>query len=122
MSRNFRLYTVNKFLDFPFFLCYFICLFCFHCFFSSAYYFFLGLYSNVNPRLNKASGFNPIVPILCYFYLFKLHYKTGKNCYANVDNYLCLSASLSEKRNRTENFNNIIWPCRVPRSSFLKKC
>ena len=37
MSRNFRLYTVNKFLDFPFFLYYLIYLFCFSCFFFSAY-------------------------------------------------------------------------------------
>ena len=33
----FRLYTVNTFLDFPFFLYYFIYLFVFFAFFSSAY-------------------------------------------------------------------------------------
>ena len=47
MSRNFRLYTVNKFLDFPFFLYYFIYLFCFLCFFflGSLGYLLLDVYN-----------------------------------------------------------------------------
>ena len=53
MSRNFRLYTVNKFLDFPFFLCYFIYLFCFHFFFPRliSIFFARGLTNLIKPEI-----------------------------------------------------------------------
>ena len=54
----FRLYIADKFLDFPFFLYYFIYLFCFLCFFFSRLIsiFYLEVYpTSSNPILNKAS-------------------------------------------------------------------
>ena len=51
MSRNFRLYTVNKFLDFPFFLYYFIYLFCFFFLGLLAYFFARGLTNLIKPEI-----------------------------------------------------------------------